>query len=190
VEFRKGRLDGIYHIGERPFSDHRGFQTKPFNAETFEVQGFNFNWKQVILSHSTQKNTLRGLYIQKPPMTEGKLVACSRGAFFWVVVDLRTGSKTFGEWEGVHLKEDDGETLLIMPGFAHGCLSLTDHGDLLLLGDNHHSDAHGVSIAWNDPDLAIEWPLLGPQPIISLGHAGAPSFKDFCRTVGSVKIDP
>ena len=124
--------------------------------------------------------------MQTQPFTEGKLIACLSGASFWVVVDLRRESPTFGRWDSMRLEASDGRALFVAPGFAHGCLSLCDDAALLLLADNRHSPAHGISIAWNDADIGIEWPLLEPDLIISKAHANAMSFKAFRETVGGV----
>jgi dTDP-4-dehydrorhamnose 3,5-epimerase len=186
MEFRPHALEGVYEVHGAPFVDARGFQTKPYNHDDFAARGFDAHWRQVIYNHSDRANTVRGLYVQKKPFTEGKLTACVRGAVFWVVVDVRKGSPTFGKWAGVRLTPESGCALLTAPGFAHGCLSLSDNSALLLLADNSHSPEHGVSIAWNDAAIGIEWPLQGAQPIISAAHASAMSFATFRSTVGGI----
>ena len=184
MKLRQRRLPGLFDVVTPRLADHRGFLFKPYEITDFRDAGIEIAWEQVIHSHTSKANTVRGLYVQPPPFTEGKLVACLRGEMWWVVVDLRAGSKTFGEWEGVHLREADA--ILIARGFAHGCLSLSDDVDLLLLADNVHAHADYVGIVWNDPDLAIDWPLLQPEPIISEAHAAYPPLKDFLARHGAI----
>lgn len=184
IELRQRRLLGLFDVVAPCLWDERGFLFKPYEAADFRAAGFEAPWQQIIHSHTIRSNTVRGLYVQPPPFTEGKLVACLRGEMWWVVVDLREGSDTFSEWEGVHLRQ--GDTVLIERGFAHGCLSLSDDVDLLLLADNIHSNATYAGIAWNDPDLRIGWPLPKSDPIISEAHAAYPPFKAFLADHGAI----
>lgn len=184
IELRQRRLHGLFDVIAPHLSDDRGFLFKPYEVGDFRAAGFAAPWEQVIHSHTTRSNTVRGLYVQPPPFTEGKLVACLRGEMWWVVVDLRADSDTFAEWEGVHLRQ--GDSILITRGFAHGCLSLSDDVDLLLLADNVHSQTSYAGIAWNDSDLAVEWPLLKPDPVISDAHAAYPPFKAFLAEHGAI----
>ena len=186
LALRQTKLQGVYDVTFEPFVDGRGFQIKPFEETGFREKGFDVAWKQVIYNHSDKRNTLRGLYVQQAPYTEGKLVACVRGEMFWVVVDVRKGSQSFGTWDGVVLTPEEGRALFILPGFAHGCLSLADDVGLLLLADNDHSEAHGVGIAWNDSELGIDWPLCGAEPIVSPAQSDNASFKAFRQTVGGI----
>jgi len=181
MNLRPRRLNGLFDVIAPRLADTRGFLHKPFEA----VGGTGEpRWDQVIHSHTDRGNTVRGLYVQPPPFTEGKLVACLRGEMWWVVVDLRAGSATFTQWEGSHLRP--GDALLIARGFAHGCLSLTDDVDLLLLADNVHAQTQYAGIAWNDPELAIKWPLLDPNPTLSEAHAAYPTFASFRRSIGAI----
>lgn len=171
-------MKGLWETRVDVFTDERGGLSKAFDATAFATFHWRPVWKQVIHSHTARRNTVRGIYVQLPPFTEGKLVTCTRGRMFWVVVDLRRDSLTFGGWEGALLEEADGRSLLIEPGFGHACLSLTDDVDLLLLADNAHSEEMGVGIHWADADIGIDWPLEG-DPIISDGHAAYLSFAEF-----------
>lgn len=191
IEVRPRAMTGLWEIIAPPAADHRGFMFKAYDQTAFAglAGSFTFSWKQVIQSHTERPNTVRGLYVQTPPFTEGKMVSCLRGRSFWVVVDLRRGSETFGRWDGVTLEGGDGRSLLIAPGFAHGCVSLSADVDLLLLADNLHSDAHGAGIAWNDPEIGIEWPLTG-EAILSPGHAVFPSFAEFRTRIGGIGPTP
>ncbi|MBN2752114.1 MAG: dTDP-4-dehydrorhamnose 3,5-epimerase family protein [Rhodospirillaceae bacterium] len=185
MDIRPLSIDGLWELHAPIRPDSRGFLFKPFDSDSFAPLGRAFIWQQVIQSHTDHAGTLRGLYVQTAPYTEGKLVTCLAGGSFWVAVDLRRNSPSFGQWESVELHGGDGRSLVIAPGFAHGCISLTDNVDLLLLADNQHSDDHGVGIAWNDPDLAIRWPQVG-HAHLSGAHAAYPSFADFRKRIGGL----
>jgi dTDP-4-dehydrorhamnose 3,5-epimerase len=187
MELRQRRLGGFFDVMTPRLQDERGFLFKPYEASAFRDAGLTPVWEQVIHSRTERSNTVRGLYVQPPPFTEGKMVACLRGEMWWVVVDLRAGSATFAEWEGAYLKP--GDALLIARGFAHGCLSLTNDVDLLLLADNVHAQASYAGIAWNDPDLAIDWPLQNAHPIVSEAHASYPPFATFLANHGSIAAE-
>jgi dTDP-4-dehydrorhamnose 3,5-epimerase len=184
MEIRKRRLPGLFDVVVPRLFDHRGFLHKPYQSTDFEAAGVPRQWNQVIYSHTDKANTVRGLYIQPKPFTEGKMVACLRGRMWWVVVDLCRGSPTFGQWEGSDLQP--GDAIMIERGYAHGCLSLSDDADLLLMADNVHAHAEGIGIRWDDPELGVQWPLLGPDPIISEAHAAYGSFASFKTNVGGI----
>ena len=186
MQFEKRELRGLYTVIFDSVRDHRGSLAKPFEAGAFESEGLSMDWRQVIHSHTSSRNTLRGLYVQRAPFQEGKLVVATRGEMYWVVVDVRRDSPTFGRWESTVLSAASNRGLLIERGFAHGCLSLSDQVDLLLLADNDHSDSHSVGIAWNDPELAVDWPLNGQAPIISEAHAANPPLSDFKERYGGL----
>ncbi len=186
MRFERRELPGLYAVVFDTVRDHRGSLAKPFEAGAFESEGLSMDWRQVIHSHTSARNTLRGLYVQRAPYQEAKLVAATRGEMYWVVVDVRKDSPTFGRWESTILTADSNEALLIERGFAHGCLSLSDQVDLLLLADNDHSDSHSVGIAWNDSELGIDWPLQGGEPIISEAHGANPPFSDFKKRYGGL----
>ena len=172
-------LDGLWRIDVPDLIDDRGGLAKPFDEQSFRAAGLPvWNWKQIIHSRTAHKGTVRGIYVQSAPFTEGKLVTCLQGRMFWAVVDLRRDSATFGRWYGLELEGGSGISLLIAPGFGHGCMSLSDDVELLLLADNDHSADHSIGIRWDDPDIAIEWPLDGQQKISS-AHGTYPSFKEF-----------
>ena len=184
MQLRPRRLSGLYDVVVPSLPDHRGFLYKPFESTAFAAAGQDKVWQQVIHSHTDRANTVRGLYVQPAPFTEGKMVACLRGGMFWVVVDLRRGSPTFGQWEGTTMTA--GDAILIDRGFGHGCLSLTDDSDLLLMADNVHAHAEGIGIRWDDPEIGVAWPLLGPNPIISEAHDAYSPFARFKADKGGI----
>lgn len=173
--------------GQTPrITDERGVLTKMFADGAYSFPGFSNQPKQILHSGTARKGTLRGLHAQSAPYTEAKLIFSLTGWMYWVVVDLRSDSQTFGHWQGYELSTADSNALHVPAGFAHGCLSLSDDVNLLIMADKDFASGHGIGIAWNDPDLAIEWPLNGALPLLSTDHAAFPSFTDFCDQQGGL----
>lgn len=148
------------------FGDARGFFFESFNQKVFdEAVGAHVEFVQDNHSRSA-KGVLRGLHyqIQQP---QGKLVRCTRGAVFDVVVDIRRSSKTFGQWAGVELSEDNHWQLWIPEGFAHGFLVLSEMAEFLYKTTDYYAPAHERCIAWNDPAIGIEWPDTATERLLS-----------------------
>jgi dTDP-4-dehydrorhamnose 3,5-epimerase len=152
-------LVGAYRIKLQPSSDERGSFTRRFCAETFRQYGLESNLVQRSVSFNRRAGTLRGLHFQAPPHSEIKLVRCVRGAIFDVMVDLREGSPTYGQWHGEELSAENHLMLYIPKGFAHGFQSLVDNSEV----DYEITPAYvpGVSAGFrfDDPSLAINWPI-------------------------------
>ena len=148
------------------FSDDRGYFLETWNAKTFATVGLD--WQFVQDNHSrSRRNVIRGLHYQIQN-TQAKLVRVVTGAVFDVVVDVRRGSSTFGRWVGVELTESNHRMLWIPAGFAHGFLSLRDDTDLTYKCTDVYAARHERTIVWDDPDLAIAWPLpAGQAPLVS-----------------------
>ncbi|HQX07728.1 MAG TPA: dTDP-4-dehydrorhamnose 3,5-epimerase [Zoogloea sp.] len=161
------------------FGDTRGFFMESFNARSFqEATGLNVDFVQDNHSRSA-KGVLRGLHyqIQQP---QGKLVRVVRGSVFDVAVDLRKGSPTFGKWEGVELSEENNRQFWIPPGFAHGFLVTSESADFLYKTTDYYAPEHERSLAWNDPDVGVEWPLDG-APLLSAKDLAGKSLSE-CET--------
>ncbi len=182
------KLDGLFLLTPEPREDSRGSFTRLFDVDAFRAAGLNTTWLQESRSYTARRHTVRGLHASLPPAVEGKTITAVRGEVLWVSVDIRRGSRTFGRWESVRLAGGVYSTLYAARGFAHGCVSLTDHCDLLLRADTRYSDQHGTGIAWNDPDLAIDWQLGGAEPVISDRDRQYPNFRHFTDTVGGVEL--
>ena len=164
-------------IEPRVFSDDRGYFLETWNAQSFSQTGLNWTFVQDNQSRS-HRNVLRGLHyqIQSP---QAKLVRVVRGAIYDVAVDLRRGSPTFGRWAGAELSEANHRMMLIPTGFAHGFLALTDGTQLVYKCTDFYASQHERTIMWNDPDLAIAWPLAaGEQPIVSSKDAMGRGLKE------------
>ena len=148
------------------FGDARGFFYESFNQKAFnEATGTNYQFVQDNHSYSS-KGVLRGLHyqIQQP---QGKLVRVVRGAVFDVAVDIRKNSLTFSKWVGVELTEENHKQLWMPPGFAHGFLVISDSAEFLYKTTNYYAPEQERCIAWNDPAIDIDWPLLATQPSLS-----------------------
>jgi dTDP-4-dehydrorhamnose 3,5-epimerase len=140
------------------YGDARGFFLESFNQKAFtELTGVNLAFVQDNHSRSAQ-GVLRGLHYQLR-QAQGKLVRVVRGAVFDVAVDLRRSSPTFGQWAGAELSEDNHRQMWVPPGFGHGFLVLSASADVLYKTTDYYAPEHERSIAWNDADLGIEWPL-------------------------------
>ena len=175
-------LSGVLIIEPRVFGDERGFFFESFNQKAFrQATGVDVNFVQDNHSRSA-RGVLRGLHyqIEQP---QGKLVRVVRGAVFDVAVDLRKSSPTFGQWFGLELTEENKRQLWIPAGFAHGFMTLSESADFLYKTSDYYAPQFERCIAWDDPDLAIVWPLNDNQPLISvkdqagLSLAGAPVFE-------------
>ena len=151
--------------------DDRGFFYESFNQRSFEVAiGLSPNFVQDNHSRSAQ-GVLRGLHYQiKQP--QGKLVRVVRGSAFDVAVDVRKGSSTFGRWVGVELSEENHRQLWVPEGFAHGFVVTSESADFLYKATDYYAPQHERCIAWDDPDIGIEWPLQGPPSLSAKDAAG------------------
>lgn len=164
-------------IEPKVFSDDRGYFLETWNAQSFSQVGLNWTFVQDNQSRS-HRNVLRGLHyqIQAP---QAKLVRVVTGAIYDVAVDLRRGSPTFGRWAGAELSETNHRMMLIPTGFAHGFLALTDGTQLVYKCTDFYASQHERTIMWNDPNLAIAWPLAaGEQPIVSSKDAMGRGLKE------------
>ncbi|MCO5103531.1 MAG: dTDP-4-dehydrorhamnose 3,5-epimerase [Burkholderiaceae bacterium] len=154
-------------IEPKVFGDTRGFFYESFNQRAFD-EATGAQWQFVQDNHSrSARGVLRGLHYQLPPRAQGKLVRVVRGAVFDVAVDIRRSSPTFGQWVGVELTEDNQRQLWVPPGLAHGFLVLSESADFLYKTTDYYSPEHERCIAWDDSQLAIDWPDLGKAPLLS-----------------------
>jgi dTDP-4-dehydrorhamnose 3,5-epimerase len=161
----------------RYFRDERGFFVESYNRRAFaEATGSDVEFVQDNHSRSS-RGVLRGLHYQLPPHAQGKLVRVVAGEIFDVAVDLRRASPDFGRWFGIKLSAEKGNQLWIPAGFAHGFLTLSETADVLYKATAYYSSADEGSLAWDDPDVRIEWPLT-TEPILSEKDRAAPRLAD------------
>jgi dTDP-4-dehydrorhamnose 3,5-epimerase len=125
-------------------------------------------------SFSASRGTLRGLHFQTPPMAQGKLVRVTRGRIFDVAVDIRHGSKTFGQHVAAEISAESWNQIWIPAGFAHGLCTLEPNTEVLYKVTAPYSPAHDRGIAWNDPTLGVDWPVAGPEVTVSVKDAAHP----------------
>jgi len=159
-------LPEVLILEPKVFGDSRGFFMESFNANTFrEATGLDVPFVQDNHSRST-RGVLRGLHyqLQQP---QGKLVRIARGRVFDVAVDMRKSSPNFGKWVGVELSEDNHRQLWVPAGFAHGFVVLSESADFLYKTTDYYAPAHERCLKWDDPTVAVEWPLDGIIPSLS-----------------------
>ncbi|WP_110927013.1 dTDP-4-dehydrorhamnose 3,5-epimerase [Bacillus massiliglaciei] len=173
MNFTKTNLEGVMVIEPQVFGDHRGWFTETYNEEEFKKEGLNLTFIQDNHSFSAVKGTLRGLHYQKNPKAQTKLVRCTKGSIFDVAVDIRKGSPTYGDWFGIELSAENKKQLLIPKGFAHGFMTVTDDVEVQYKVDELYSPENDRGIIWNDPNIAVEWPI-DIRPVLSEKDEKAP----------------
>lgn len=165
MKLQPRRLQGAFEIAYEPRGDERGAFMRWYDRETFARAGLPTEWVQANESTS-RRNVVRGLHFQRAPHAETKLVRAIAGAVFDVFVDLRKGSATYGQWDSIELSAERKNAILIPRGFAHGFCARTDEAVVSYLVDNAYAPQAEGGLAWDDPKLAIPWPVQG-EPILS-----------------------
>jgi len=155
------KLAGVLIIEPKVFGDSRGFFKETFQAERYREAGIEYTFVQDNYSRS-QKGVLRGLHFQiiKP---QGKLVSCPKGAVFDVAMDIDPESTTYGQYVGVELTEENHKQLWVPPGYAHGFCVLSETADFQYKCTDYYDPSDEGGVIWNDPDVAIEWPIADPS---------------------------
>lgn len=156
------KLPGVKLLEPAVFGDHRGFFMESYNEEVAHVNGIPHTFIQDNHSLSVETGVLRGMHYQLSPKAQTKLVRVTAGAIYDVVIDIRRGSPTFGQWQGFILSAANKRQLLVPQGFAHGFCTLIPNCEVQYKVDALYSPAHDRGIAWNDPSLAIDWPTSSP----------------------------
>ncbi|MDR2450784.1 MAG: dTDP-4-dehydrorhamnose 3,5-epimerase [Candidatus Accumulibacter sp.] len=173
-------ISDVLLLEPKVFGDARGFFYESYNRATFgEAAGIEVDFVQDNHSRSA-KNVLRGLHYQLPPKAQGKLVRVVLGEVFDVAVDIRRDSPTFGRWAGATLSADNRRQLWIPPGLAHGFLVLSEYAEFLYKTTEYYAPEFERCILWNDPSLAIDWPLDG-APVLSAKDCAGASFAEAMR---------
>ncbi|RGW13272.1 dTDP-4-dehydrorhamnose 3,5-epimerase [Enterococcus asini] len=179
INVTKTNLTDVLIVEPAVFGDHRGFFTESYSEEDFKVAGITANFVQDNHSLSSQAGVLRGLHFQKGESAQTKLIRVVTGAVLDVIVDIRKGSPTYGKWEGYILSEANHRQLLVPKGFAHGFVTLTDNVNFLYKCDNYYNAEADGGIAFDDPDLAIDWPIDIKKAILSEKDQHHPTLKEF-----------
>jgi dTDP-4-dehydrorhamnose 3,5-epimerase len=170
-------IPAVKIIVPKSFDDPRGNFCETYNRARFFEHGIALDFVQDNQSWSTEKGTIRGLHFQSSPMAQDKLVRVLRGRIFDVAIDLRRSSPTYGRWVAEELSAENGRQVLIPIGFAHGFCTLEPDTRVLYKVTNYYSPEADFGIAWNDPDLAIEWPIDRGNVVLSDKDAKLPPFK-------------
>lgn len=170
-------IQGVFIIEPRIFSDNRGYFFESFNQKLFEEKVCKTTFIQDNESKSTY-GVLRGLHFQKPPFSQSKLVRVIRGAVLDVAVDIRKGSLTFGQHVSVELTEENHRQLFVPRGFAHGFSVLSEEVIFQYKCDNYYAPQYEGAIAWDDPDLRIDWRISTSELVLSEKDKKHPGLKD------------
>jgi dTDP-4-dehydrorhamnose 3,5-epimerase len=172
--FTETRVKGAYVIDLERRGDHRGYFARAWCQKEFEANGLTARVAQINVSQNKRKGTVRGMHYQLAPYQEAKVVSCTAGAIFDVVVDLRRDSPTFMRWAAAELTVDNRRMLYVPEGCAHGFQTLADETELLYFMSQFYSPQHSRGVRYNDPSFGIEWPLA----VASLSDADG-SWPDF-----------
>ena len=170
-------LPGVLLLEPKRFGDDRGWFSESWNARQMADLGIDADWVQDNHSFSAGKGVLRGLHFQSPPHAQDKLVRCTRGSIFDVAVDYRKGSPTFLKWIARELTAENGHQLYVPAGFLHGFQTLTPDCEVQYKCSDFYAPDCDGAVRWDDPDIGVEWPILG-QPTLSEKDAAAPLSAD------------
>lgn len=169
------KLGGVWLIEPQRFEDARGFFAPSFSAEEFAARGMASQFAEHNISYSRKCGTLRGMHYQSPPRGQAKLVRCTRGAIFDVVVDLRQDSPTFRQWVGTELTAENRRMLYLPGDCAHGFQTLADDTEVFYMVSEVYAPDSGRGVRWDDPAFGIEWPEAEERVVIAR-DAGYPDF--------------
>ena len=175
MTFKETKLQGAYIIEPEMLIDERGAFARTFCRKDFESHGLNASISQCSISLNTRKYTLRGMHYQKNPYAEAKLVRCSRGVIYDVIVDLREDSSTFKQWTSVEISAENRKMVYVPVDFAHGFQTLADDTEVIYQMSEFYSPSHADGFRWNDPSFKIKWP--SDNFVISSKDQSYPDFK-------------
>jgi dTDP-4-dehydrorhamnose 3,5-epimerase len=157
--FTESPLSGAYVVELERLVDERGFFARSYCADEFAARGLGPELRQCSVSYNARKGTLRGMHYQGAPHEEHKLVRCTAGAIFDVIVDIRASSPTYRRWFAAELSSANRTALFIPSGFAHGFMSLSDDAEVYYMISVPHAPQSSRGYRWNDPAFAIQWPM-------------------------------
>lgn len=181
MNFIKISLDGVYIVEPVIFRDARGFFFESYHQKLFEEAGIHYSFVQDNQSRS-EFGTIRGLHFQKGEYVQAKLVRVLQGRVLDVIVDLRMGSPTFGQYFAIELSDENNRQLLIPRGFGHGFSVLSEFAVFSYKCDNYYKPESEGSIRFDDPNLAIDWRVDTGKSILSDKDKKAPSFQEYCQS--------
>ena len=175
--FTEMQLKGAFLIELQRLEDERGFFARSWCKREFDQHGLRSEFVQCNISFNRRRGTLRGMHYQIAPYEEIKLVRCTKGAIYDVIIDLRPDSQTFREWFSIELTEDNRKMLYIPEGFAHGFLTLRDNTEIFYQMSEFYMPGHAKDVRWNDPAFNIYWPI--DVKVISEKDEKIPDFRSF-----------
>ena len=179
MDVRNCVLAGLVLLRPRRFIDARGYFVETYNECAFQAAGITANFVQDNQSFSAKRGTIRGLHFQLPPSAQAKLVRVLQGSVYDVAVDLRVGSPSYGRWTGETLTADGGEQLFVPRGFAHAFCTLEPDTVAAYKVDEFYAPASDSGLIWNDPALAIAWPVASEEVVLSDKDLKLGRFADF-----------
>ncbi|HNX01107.1 MAG TPA: dTDP-4-dehydrorhamnose 3,5-epimerase [Candidatus Cloacimonadota bacterium] len=180
-------LAGVFRIELDPRTDDRGFFVRTYDRQIFKDHGLSTDWQQESHAYSKQKGIIRGLHLQLPPFTETKLVMVIKGAILDAFVDVRPESPTYGKWDSILLTESNYHCLYLPRGFAHSYCTLEDNCDVVYKMDNIYNPQFEAGIIWNDPNIAIQWPV--SNPVVSAKDLKLPTFEEFKKQYAALNFN-
>jgi len=157
--FHETKIPGVFEIDVERHPDERGFFARTWCRNEFADNGLNPNLVQCNISFNKVRGTLRGMHYQKAPHAEAKLVRCTQGALYDVIIDLRKDSSTYTQWYGVELSAENRKALYVPEGFAHGFITLRDGTEVLYQMSEFFYDECAAGVRWDDPAFSIHWPV-------------------------------
>lgn len=175
VKFTPLRLEGAFIFDLEPLTDERGFFARTWCSQEFKDHGLIGNIVQCSYSSNLKCGTLRGMHYQSEPYPETKIVRCTAGKIYDVILDIRPESRTFKQWEAFELSAENMRSLYIPPGFAHGFQSLVDGSEVLYMVSEYYRGSSSAAVRWNDPAFGIVWPAVEHR-IISEKDEFCPDF--------------
>lgn len=176
--FEQTGLAGVVIVIAPLFRDERGLLQETYSARVFHLNGITDEFVQANHSLSKRSGTVRGIHFQTEPESQAKLVRCIRGRIFDVAVDLRRSSPTFARWFATELSPANRRQLYVPVGFGHAFASLEDDSEVVYCVSRHYSQPHEAAVRWDDPDLAIDWPIRSADVMLSQRDAAAPLLRE------------
>ncbi len=174
--FKETKLGGAFVVEPERFEDERGFFARGWSRREFEERGLDARLVETNISFNRLRGTLRGMHFQSAPRAQSKLVRCTSGAIYDVIVDLRPESPTFKRWVGVELSAENRLMLFVPEGFAHGFQTLEDETEVFYQMSDYYAPETAGGVRWDDPAFGIEWPD-APARIINERDATYPDFR-------------
>jgi dTDP-4-dehydrorhamnose 3,5-epimerase len=158
MKFKETEIKGAFLIDPEPLEDERGFFARTWCRKEFEQYGLNVDWVQCNISYNTRRGTLRGMHYQIAPYAEAKLVRCTMGAIYDVIIDLRPDSGSYRKWISAELSAENRKMIYIPQGFAHGFQTIVDHTEVFYQMSAFYAPEYARAVRWNDPQFNIHWP--------------------------------